>query len=144
MSLETYMSKSLITVFLDDDLKKVKEKFDRYDLHHLLVIDDDGVLFGIISDRDLYKHLSPTVGTLKENRYDSAMLNKKAHTIMNRELVTADLSYSINQAVVSFYDNDISCLPIIDQNKKPIGIITWRDIVKIIALQYKKKLEKNN
>jgi len=44
----------------------------------------------------------------------------------------------------NFHDNHISCLPIVDEDNKPIGIITWRDIIKIIALQYRQKLKTSN
>lgn len=140
MALDAYMSKNLITVFLDDDLKTVKEKFDVHDLHHLLVVDEDGKLFGVINDRDLFKHLSPTAGTMKETHKDATLLNKKSHQIMSRDLVTTTADSSITQAVLTFYDKQVSCLPIIDKDNKPIGIITWRDIIKILALQYRHKL----
>ena len=140
MSIDSYMTKDLITVFLDDDLRKVKSKFDKFNLHHLLVIDDDGVLSGVITDRDLFKHLSPTVDTMKQTRTDLSMLNNKVHKIMNRKLTTGNVNFTINEAVVSFHENHISCLPIVDQDMKPIGIITWRDIIKIIALQYRQKM----
>ena len=140
MGLDAYMSKKLVTVYLDDDLKKVKEKFDEHNLHHLLVVDEEGVLFGVINDRDLFKHLSPTAGTLKETHKDVTLLNKKSHQIMNRALVTTTVKSSITEAVLTFYDQQVSCLPIIDDLNKPIGIITWRDIIKILALQYRHKL----
>ena len=139
MGLSAYMTKEVITVCIDDDLTIVKAKFEKYKLHHLLVIDDNNVLCGVITDRDLFKHLSPVIGTIKETLKDTALLRKKCHQIMCRNLVTAKVDDTINEAIISFYENHISCLPIVDNENKPIGIITWRDIIKTLALQYKKK-----
>ena len=58
---------------------------------------------------------------------------------MARDLITATEDVTINEAVLLFYDHNISCLPIIDEHKRPIGIITWRDIIKVLALQYRRK-----
>jgi len=125
---------------MDSSLSDAKNLFENNKIHHILITDDDGLLAGVMTDRDLYKHLSPTVGTSQETHRDTALMQKKSHQIMERTLITANNQQSLSEAVVLFYDNHISCLPITDKNNKPIGIITWRDILKVLALQYKKKL----
>lgn len=140
MKIEGLMNTALITLALDSTLSQAKAAFDRNKIHHILIIDDDGLLAGIITDRDLYKHLSPTVSTRQETHRDMVLMQKKLHQIMSRNLVTAKADESLNEAVVLFHDYHISCLPVVDKQNKPIGIITWRDILKVLALQYKKKL----
>ena len=140
MKIEKLMSTKLITLSMDSPLSKAKEIFASNKVHHLLITDDDGLLAGVVTDRDLYKHLSPTIGTSQETHRDTALMQIKIHQIMSRKLVTARTHQSLNEAVVLFYDNHVSCLPVVDKENKPIGIITWRDILKVLALQYKKKL----
>ena len=140
MKIKDLMNTELITLDMDSSLSKAKELFENNKIHHLLITDDAGLLSGVMTDRDLYKHLSPTVGTSNETHRDTALMQKKLHQIMERTIITASTQQSLNEAVVLFHDNHISCLPIIDENNKPIGIITWRDILKVLALQYKKKL----
>ncbi|MFT5757554.1 MAG: acetoin utilization protein AcuB [Alteromonadaceae bacterium] len=140
MSIAKLMSRNLITLELDDDLSKAKAIFDTSNIHHILVT-DNGPLVGIITDRDLYKHLSPTIGTSKETPQDTFRLHKKIHLIMCRELTTAKEETTLNEAVVLFHDKHISCLPVVDDKNHPTGIITWRDILKVIALRYKKDLK---
>jgi len=143
MKIENLMSKKLITLSMDAPLSKAKEIFESKNIHHLLITDDDGLLAGVMTDRDLYKHLSPTIGTNQETHRDTALMQKKLHQIMARNVITAQAQQSLNEAVLLFYDNHISCLPVIDKDNKAIGIITWRDILKVLALQYKKKLSAN-
>jgi len=125
---------------MDSTLANAKEIFESNNIHHLLVTDDDGTLAGVINDRDLYKHLSPTVGTSQETHRDTALMQKKLHQIMSRELTTAQAHLSLTKAILMFYDNHISCLPIINEDNLAIGIITWRDVLKVMALRYRKKL----
>lgn len=140
MKIEALMNKKLITLPMDSSLSKANEVFKKQKIHHLLILDDDGLLAGIITDRDLYKHLSPTIGTSQETPRDTALMQKKLHQIMARNIITSQAQNSLNEAVLLFFDNNISCLPIVDKQNKPIGIITWRDILKVLALQYRKKI----
>lgn len=128
---------------MDAPLSKAKEIFERQNIHHLLITDDDGLLAGVMTDRDLYKNLSPSIGTSQETHRDTALMQKKLHQIMARNLITSTAQQSLNEAVLLFYDNHISCLPVVDEQNKAIGIITWRDILKVLALQYRKKLAVN-
>ena len=140
MKIETMMTRKLITLSMDSTLAKAKEIFESNNIHHLLVTDDDGTLAGVVNDRDLYKHLSPTVGTSQETHRDTALMQKKLHQIMSRELTTAQAHLSLTKAILIFYDNHISCLPIINEDNVAVGIITWRDVLKVMALRYRKKL----
>jgi acetoin utilization protein AcuB len=139
MSLNKVMSKNLITLELDDDLGKAKAIFDQHKIHHILVLNDKE-LVGVITDRDIYKHLSPTIGTKNETTRDYSLLQKKLHLVMNRNLTTASENATLNEAVLLFHDNHISCLPIVNDKMEPLGIISWRDILKVIALQYRHKI----
>lgn len=137
MSVENIMSRELITLDIGDDLEKAKRIFDTTNIHHILITNNKE-LMGVITDRDVFKHLSPSVGTRKETPKDTFLLSKKVHLIMSRNLVTANTSISTNEAVLLFHNHHISCLPIINSKLEPIGIITWRDIIKVIALTYQK------
>lgn len=142
MSIADFMSDKLITLSLDDDLGKAKAIFDQHKIHHILVTDNKE-LVGVFTDRDLYKNLSPAIGTYKETHKDTVLLHKKIHLIMSRDLITCAANLPLNEAVVLFHDNHISCLPVVNDKYQPTGIITWRDIMKILALQHQKKLVKS-
>lgn len=131
------MSAPVVSVEMDDSLKVVKEIFDNTRFHHLLVIESDK-LIGVISDRDLLKTLSPDIGTVRETSKDLAILNKKAHQIMTRNPITLGPEAGIHEAVDVFNHNNISCIPIVENNKTPIGILSWRDILKEISARRNK------
>jgi len=80
------------------------------------VVNNEGVLVGIITNRDLRfrKDLSVTVGEVmtKEN------------------LITAPAGIDMNQAEEILQQYRIEKLPIVDKNNKLIGLITYKDILK--------------
>jgi acetoin utilization protein AcuB len=132
MDVGSLMTTRLVSVEMDDRLDVVKKIFDTLKFHHLLVIDDRGKLKGVVSDRDLLKALSPYVGSATENARDIATLNKRVHQIMSRNLITLHPRASVPEAVTLFLEQRISCIPIIDEALKPVGILSWRDILKTL------------
>lgn len=129
MLIQDIMTKRVVTVEMDDKLSVVKEIFENSKFHHLLVI-EQGKLFGVISDRDLLKAVSPNIGTLTETYKDAATLNKRVHQIMTRKPITLSLTATVKDAVNLFNTHRISCIPIVDKDFRPVGIVSWRDIMK--------------
>ncbi|RDH84815.1 MAG: CBS domain-containing protein [endosymbiont of Galathealinum brachiosum] len=130
MSIKDIMSTSIVTVRLGDSVAVVKEIFDNSPFHHLLVV-DSGELFGIISDRDLFKILSPTIGTVSETTRDLAILNKKAHQILTRKPITLSEKSGLSDVIKVFKKHNISCIPVVNDENEPVGIVSWRDLLKI-------------
>lgn len=131
MSVKAIMSTPVITVERDDKLELVNEIFSNTKFHHVLVVEDK-VLYGVVSDRDLFKALSPNLGTAAEKLTDLATLNKRVHQVMTRSLVCIGQSDSVHKAVELFLENRVSCLPVVDSHGIPVGIITWRDLLRAI------------
>jgi acetoin utilization protein AcuB len=124
------MSAHAVTVSMDDSLRTVKELFDKHRFHHLLVV-EGRKLVGVISDRDLLKNVSPFVGReLTERAQDAATLNKRVHQIMSRKPVTVSAEATMSDVARTMLDNQVSCLPVVDREGHPVGIITWRDLLR--------------
>ena len=133
MTLGKIMTARIVTVEMDDRLEVVKEIFDTMKFHHLLVVDEHKQLSGVLSDRDLLRALSPYVGSATETARDLATLNKRVHQIMTRRPITLRQESGIAEAVELLLKNRISCLPIVDDDFKPVGIVSWRDLLRTLA-----------
>jgi acetoin utilization protein AcuB len=129
MTLETIMTRHVVTVHMDDELWKVRELFDRYRFHHVFVVDQCRVV-GVISDRDLLRNVSPFIGKASERTMDLASLHRKAHQVMTRALVSAAPDTPIGDAALLMLNNKISCLPVLDGHGACVGIITQRDLLR--------------
>lgn len=129
MQIAEIMTSRIVTVTMDDSLTVVKEIFDNLKFHHLLVTESEK-LVGILSDRDLLKAMSPFVGTGAENSRDTATLNRKVHQIMTRKPVTLKPCAQIDDAIELFISQRVSCVPVIDDGGRAVGILSWRDVMK--------------
>jgi acetoin utilization protein AcuB len=131
IKLQEIMTKSVVSVGETDSLKTIREIFSHAHFHHLLVIDGDRLL-GVISDRDLLRAMSPRIDTPEETLEDTATLDKTAFEIMTQNPIVLAYDATIGDAVEVFNRNRISCIPIVDHSRKPVGIISWRDIIRAI------------
>ena len=129
MLVKNIMSRNVVTVGLDDTLALVKEIFDHSKFHHLLAM-ENGELLGVVSDRDLFKALSPNIGTSVESYKDTATLNKRVHQIMSRKPKFLREDATVDAAIDLFTEHPISCIPILSDDDRLVGILSWRDILR--------------
>ena len=132
MTVQSIMSTRLVTVEMDDKLKVVKDIFDTMNFHHLLVV-DEGLLVGVVSDRDLLRALSPFLGSVVESERDVATLNRRVHQIMTRHPITLGPQATLAEAAALFLAHNISCIPIVDSEFRPAGILSWRDMLRSLS-----------
>ena len=104
MAISQIMRRNLITLDMDDTLSDAKGLFEHHDMHHILIT-EEGKLTGVITDRDLLQHLSPTIGTRKETPQDTFILNKKVHLIMSTAIpyFVAETMLMWNKATVELF-----------------------------------------
>ncbi|MRW94397.1 CBS domain-containing protein [Duganella sp. FT80W] len=134
MLVKDIMSRDVVTVGLDDTLALVKEIFDHSKFHHLLAL-EKGELLGVVSDRDLFKALSPNLGTNVETYKDAATLNKRVHQIMSRKPKILRDDATVDDAIDLFNQHAVSCIPILSQDDRLVGILSWRDILRNLRPQ---------
>lgn len=131
-SLASVMTRRVVTVEIDDSLEDVKQIFDSVKFHHLVVLDSDQKVAGVISDRDLLRALSPYIGTVSENARDTATLRKRVHQIMTRRPVTLPPEATVADAMRLFLEHRVSCVPVVAPGMKAVGILSWRDVLKAL------------
>ncbi|MGI6392979.1 MAG: IMP dehydrogenase [Candidatus Izemoplasmatales bacterium] len=107
-----------ITLKKDQTLKDVEYLMRQYHISGLPVVDDNGKLLGIITNRDM------------KYREDLSLSVEKAMTKDN--LVTAPIGTSLEDAKQILFNHRIEKLPIVDENMILHGLITVKDIDKMI------------
>lgn len=131
MKVSRLMSEDLITVLMDDELDMIKAIFDTKKFHHLLVVDEKCTkVYGVLSDRDLLKALNPKVFSKVATHDELACLNIRVHQIMTRNPIVLDEDDDLSKAIALFNEFNLSCLPVLNSEGKPVGILSWRDIIK--------------
>jgi acetoin utilization protein AcuB len=95
-----------------------------------MVINNNHELVAVISDRDYAKAIHPNVDKPSATEKDLATLNKRVHQVVKRKLVCITEHSTLRNAIKLFYLNKISCLPVVDTANKPVGVISWRDLLR--------------
>jgi acetoin utilization protein AcuB len=137
MDIDAIMTRRVVSVFMEDDLRKIHNLFVAEPFHHLLVIENDRRLAGVISDRDYFKAISPNIDRDGACTWTLAALNKKAHQIMSRYPVVLRAGASMDEALELLTGNNLSCLPVVNNMGIAIGIISWKDMLRYIAVSRK-------
>ena len=125
-----WMTPQIVTIGLDATLRDAQRIFEKRRFHHLIVLDNETPV-GVISDRDLLKHISPFVGVrISERAQDVRTLSKRIHQIMTRTLISISPDVAVAEAARRMIESRVSCLPVIDESGRMIGIITMRDLLR--------------
>jgi len=125
------MSHPVAMVELDDTLKVVKDILDHAKFNHVLVIEYHK-LVGVISDRDVYRQLTPTFGNPLETYKDQLILHRPVHMFMTRKPSTLRKAANMFDAIDLFLLKNISCIPIVDNENRVEGIVTKKDILRLM------------
>jgi CBS domain-containing protein len=115
------MSRSPITVTLKDSVQDCAKKMFSLDVGSL-VVQENGILRGIITEKDLIDKV--VAKALDPKR-------RTAADIMTVRLHTISPDKNLQDAVRFMNENGVHRLPVVDQNNKIIGMLTHADIVKI-------------
>ena len=84
-----------------------------------LVLRSNGSIDGMITDRDLRR------GEIGSPDF----LNRRIGTIMNPHPALTEEEVSAAEAMKLMVENNLVALPVLDKKKKPIGVVTLRDLL---------------
>ena len=115
--------KSLKTCFSfssESTVSEIADMMDLKDIGAVPIINQENLLIGILSERDIVRKL------VKTGR-DSDLVT--AHDIMTKEIKSVQLDTSIDEAQRIMMENNIRHLPVVDQNHKLINFLSQRDLI---------------
>lgn len=125
------MTRKVITVDPDDGIFKAQELMAANRIRHLPVIQPDGRLIGIVTDRDIrsalpYKFFKEFPSEEEKKNFPELKINN----IMTKDPITISPTYTIQDALVRIQDARVGALPVVDENGILRGIISVRDLLR--------------
>ena len=133
MPVQNWMTTDVVSVGPDTSLLKVGKLMKDHHIRRIPVVDEQGQVIGIISDRDV-RDASPSKATtldMYEMHYLLAEL--KAKNIMTAKPITVKPTDTVEQAALIMLDNKVGGLPVVDDNGKLVGIISDHDVFKALV-----------
>jgi len=124
------MSRDLITAGRDMTIFEAKKLMVEKNIRHLPVIDAEGKLEGIVTDRDMRDAMPSTL--LKKPDYELT-LNKigsrPLSEIMTTDPKTIYAYYTIQDSLLVMQQKKVGALPVIDEEGYLKGILSTRDLL---------------
>lgn len=124
MIIEDIMIKDVITLQKNATLRQAIDLVKQKKIRHIPIVDDEQRLIGLLCDVDI-RSATPSIFHLDE--YKEVLL-KPISDIMITEIYTAHPLDFVEEIAFVFYEQKISCMPVISDNKL-VGIITETDLL---------------
>jgi len=126
--IQEMMESHVITVPEDARLTLAEEKMRQHGIRHLPVVDKEGRLTGLFTQRDLYRILPSRL--TEADPIDRAALER--HTmkeVMRQAPEALRATDPISQAVALMQEKKYGCVPVVDTEHRVVGIVTAIDIL---------------
>lgn len=124
------MSKDLITARPELKIAEARNLMLEKKIRHLPVVDEKGLLLGMVSDRDVRSAMPSTL--LKKPDYEITLgkiMNYPVSDIMTREPIKIFMYYTIQDVLLIMRKHKVGALPVIDDDGYLRGIVSTRDLL---------------
>jgi CBS domain-containing protein len=126
------MSKPVLTLRRGDRVAAAEELMRMERIRHLPVVDEDGALCGIVSQRDLFRGaLARALGHAERGR-DKLLALLRVNDVMTAPVVTASPDETVTEAAARMVERKLGCLVVVEDGRM-LGILTEGDFVRSFA-----------
>ena len=101
----------------------------RKGIHHLPVTSMHGALVGLVSDRDLL----PCAHELESSSSPGPSSEHTLAQVMSNHVLSAIPTTELREIARLMLDEYVSAIPIVDNSRHPVGILTTSDILRAIV-----------
>ena len=135
------MTKVVISVLPDADILTASRILSENRVSGMPVVDKDNHVLGVISEGDIlsavgmgeHHNFKDIVRRMLGEAVPKSQTTSTVENAMSSPAVTAKLETDVREAAAVMNDRKIKRLPVIDQEKRLIGIISRADIVRLIG-----------
>ena len=126
------MNTDLFTLGRNDKLSIADELMKQKRIRHIPVLDEDGKLCGVVSQRDLFRG-----ALLRALGYGSRLEHQLLETMPVKEAMSTVLhsigpEATISEAATKMLEHKIGCLPVVADDAL-VGILTEADFVRLAS-----------
>lgn len=127
------MTPNVVTVRPDDTIAKAYELMLDNRFRHLVVVDGDGDLVGLLTHRDLLRHALIERTDLPLSMQRGVLRRIRVEEVMTSEVETAEPGQWLQEVALVMFENKYGCLPVVE-GSRVVGILTEADFVRFFAL----------
>ncbi len=123
------MTERVFTLKPKDDLAALYDLMDSRHVRHVPIVDSDGELVGLVTDRDLSRSALGAVEELPLSVERDILRRRRIRDIMATEPDTIEPDATLKEAAEILLENKVGCLPVVE-GLHLVGILTEADFVR--------------
>ena len=126
------MSRTPKTLGRNDQLSLADDVMRAERIRHLPVLDEDGTLCGILSQRDMFRGALAQALGYGTTAQEKVLAMLRVKEVMTTEVVTTCPDTALAEAAKTMLERKLGCLPVMDGGRL-VGILTESDFVALAA-----------
>ena len=128
MYVKDHMTPNPYTITKDVVISKAVEIMRKNHFHRLPVVDEQGKLIGLVTGGLVEEQSGASSTSLSIYELNYLLSKTKVQDIMIKHVTTISQDVFVEVAAQTMLEKEISCLPVVDEDNRVIGIITDKDI----------------
>ena len=126
------MTRNVVTIRAGESLLAATHILKEKRFKHLPVLDGNGALVGVVTDRDLKRASASDATTLEVHELLYLLDKVKIEQVMTRKPETILATDTVQAAAKRMTEKKIGCLPVLE-GKTVVGIVTKDDLLRLLA-----------
>jgi CBS domain-containing protein len=126
------MTSKVVSLLESDSALAAYDLMDEKHIRHIPIVDDDGAVVGLLSERDLLRNALINTAELPVSAQREYLRGVRLEEIMTSVPQTVEADTGIAEAGRMLLEYKFSCLPVVDGDTL-VGIITESDFVRFLV-----------
>lgn len=132
LKVKDLMTPLVLSVHPDDTVDTVYDLMNERGIRHLIVVDGDGDLVGLVSHRDLLRSSPIERAEVPLFLMREILRRTRVEEVMTSEVETVGPDTLASEAARILFENKFGCLPVLESSKLA-GVLTESDFVRFFC-----------
>jgi CBS domain-containing membrane protein len=135
------MTRDIFPLKSNQTLNVVRLLMRTVKVRHVPILDDDEQFVGLLSHRDLLAYSISKLADIDPLEQGELDRHIPIKDVMRTDISTTTATTDLKEAISSMLENKFGCLPVINDQRHLVGIITDEDIIRLAIKLLEKEAE---
>lgn len=127
------MTENPVTIRVDAKVRDAVRILETLDIRHLPVVDEEGEVVGMVSDRDVRGLMLPYTMGGEYAGTIQAGLDASLASIMSSDVLSVEMEADEAEVVDLMLDHKIGAVPVVDVEGTLVGIVSYLDVLRQLS-----------
>lgn len=133
MNAADLMTENPRTIRPTDPVSEAIDALQSMEIRHLPVVDDEGNLVGMLSDRDLGPLMRSFTEGADAERMILPLSQRRVVDFMSADVVSVDPDADVADVIETMLEQRIGAVPVVDGEGDVVGIISYVDVLRALG-----------